>query len=121
MSEPVLEVRDLVKHFPVPRSRGGGVVHAVDGVDLAVQPGEVVGLVGESGSGKSTVGKCIVRLLEPTSGSIRLHGQDVTHLKQRRLRSLRRSWRSTTSSCTSRYARACSSTAPSGSCTPSTT
>jgi oligopeptide transport system ATP-binding protein len=90
MSEPVLEVRGLVKHFDVPRSRGGGVVHAVDGVDLTVGAGEVVGLVGESGSGKSTIGKCVVRLLEPTGGTVRLHGQDVSHLQQRRLRPLRR-------------------------------
>ena len=88
--DPVLEIRDLVKHFTIPRSRGGGVVHAVDGVDLTVGAGEVVGLVGESGSGKSTIGKCVVRLLEPTSGSIKLHGEDVTHRGQRSLRSLRR-------------------------------
>jgi oligopeptide/dipeptide ABC transporter ATP-binding protein len=90
MTEPVLEVRGLVKHFSVPRSRGGGMVHAVDGVDLTVAPGEVVGLVGESGSGKSTLGKCVVRLLEPTEGTVRLHGEDVTHRPQRRLRTLRR-------------------------------
>ncbi|HEY3683046.1 MAG TPA: ABC transporter ATP-binding protein [Streptosporangiaceae bacterium] len=90
MSEHVLEVAGLKKHFPVPRTRGGGRVHAVDGVDLAVAPGEIVGLVGESGSGKSTLAKCIVRLLEPTAGTIRLHGTDVTHIPQRRLRPLRR-------------------------------
>ncbi|HET7389090.1 MAG TPA: ABC transporter ATP-binding protein [Nocardioidaceae bacterium] len=90
MSEPVLEVRGLRKHFEIPRSRGGGRVHAVDGVDLTIGPGEVVGLVGESGSGKSTVGKCIVRLIEPTEGVVRLHGRDVTHLPQRRLREVRR-------------------------------
>ena len=89
-SEPVLEVRGLRKYFEVPRSRGGGRVHAVDGVDFTVGTGEVVGLVGESGSGKSTVGKCIVRLLEPTDGEIRLHGHDVSHLPERRLRPLRR-------------------------------
>ena len=88
--EPILEIRDLVKHFDVPRSRGGGVVHAVDGVDLTIRAGEVVGLVGESGSGKSTIGKCVVRLLEPTRGSITLHGRDVTHLPQGKLRPLRR-------------------------------
>jgi len=88
--DPVLEVRGLRKYFEVARSRGGGRVHAVDDVDLTIYPGEVVGLVGESGSGKSTVGKCIVRLLEPTDGTVRLHGRDVTHLQERQLRSLRR-------------------------------
>jgi oligopeptide transport system ATP-binding protein len=90
MSEPVLEVRGLVKHFEIPRSRGGGRVHAVEGVDLTVQPGQLVGLVGESGSGKSTVGKCIVRLLEPTAGEVKLHGRDITHLSERQLRPIRR-------------------------------
>ncbi len=90
MSDPVLEVRGLRKYFDIPRTRGGGRVHAVDGVDLTIEPGEVVGLVGESGSGKSTVGKCIVRLLEPTAGEIRLHGRDVSHLAERQLRPLRR-------------------------------
>ena len=89
MSEQVLEVTGLKKHFGLPRSRGGGRVHAVDGVDLTVGPGEIVGLVGESGSGKSTVAKCVVRLLEPTAGTIRLHGTDITHRPRRRLRRLR--------------------------------
>jgi len=89
-TDPVLEVRGLRKYFDVARSRGGGRVHAVDDVDLTISPGEVLGLVGESGSGKSTVGKCIVRLLEPTAGTVRLHGRDVTHLSERQLRSLRR-------------------------------
>lgn len=86
----LLEVRGLKKHFPIARSRGGGTVHAVDGIDLTIAAGEVVGLVGESGSGKSTVGKCIIRLLEPTAGTIRLRGQDVTHLSQKAMREHRR-------------------------------
>lgn len=87
---PVLEIRGLVKHFAIPRARGGGAVHAVDGVDLSIGAGEVVGLVGESGSGKSTVGKCIVRLLEPTRGTIRLHGRNISHVSRRKLRAARR-------------------------------
>ncbi|MGH3447309.1 MAG: ABC transporter ATP-binding protein [Nocardioidaceae bacterium] len=90
MTDPVLEVRGLRKYFEIPRSRGGGRVHAVDGVDLTIGAGEVLGLVGESGSGKSTVGKCVVRLIEPTGGEVRLHGRDVTHLPQRQLRDVRR-------------------------------
>jgi oligopeptide/dipeptide ABC transporter ATP-binding protein len=78
----VLEVRDLVMHF--------GPVRAVDGVTLRLRRGQVVALVGESGSGKSTVGRCIVRLLEPTAGEVRLEGQDVTHLSRRQLREHRR-------------------------------
>jgi peptide/nickel transport system ATP-binding protein len=86
-SEPILQVSDLVKHFGAGR---GQVVHAVDGVSLSVGKGEVLGLVGESGSGKSTVGKCILRLTEPTAGTIRLAGRDITHLSRRALRPLRR-------------------------------
>jgi ABC-type oligopeptide transport system ATPase subunit len=74
VTEPILEVDGLVKHFDA--GRGGPterrVVHAVEDVSLRIEPGEVVGLVGESGSGKSTVGNCILRLLEPTEGTIKL-------------------------------------------------
>jgi oligopeptide transport system ATP-binding protein len=87
MTEPILEVEGLVKHFDVARGR---VVHAVEDVSLHIEPGEVVGLVGESGSGKSTVGNCILRLLEPTAGTIRLKGTDITHLSRRAMRPLRR-------------------------------
>jgi len=82
MTELALEVEDLVMHF--------GPVRAVDGVTLQVREGSVVALVGESGSGKSTVGRCIVRLLEPTGGTVRLAGADITHLTRRQLRSHRR-------------------------------
>jgi len=88
MSRPVLEVNDLVKHY---HARGRGqVVHAVDGVSLSIGQGEVLGLVGESGSGKSTIGKCVLRLTEPTAGTIRLSDRDITHLSRRALRPLRR-------------------------------
>ncbi|MQA03738.1 MAG: ATP-binding cassette domain-containing protein [Streptosporangiales bacterium] len=90
MADHLLEVTGLTKYFDVPRSRGGGRVHAVDGVDLTIDEGEIVGLVGESGSGKSTVARCIVRLIEPTGGRITLHGRDITHLSRRQMRPLRR-------------------------------
>jgi oligopeptide/dipeptide ABC transporter ATP-binding protein len=82
---PVLVLQDLMVHFP---SRGG-VVRAVDGVSLAIAPGEIVGLVGESGCGKSTLGKTALRLLRPTSGSIRLDGIEIAHLGRKALRPLR--------------------------------
>ena len=77
---PLLNIVDLVKHFPL----GGGIltkprawIKAVDGVDLALQKGETLGLVGESGCGKSTLGYCILRLEEPTSGQVFFEGQDI--------------------------------------------
>jgi oligopeptide transport system ATP-binding protein len=89
---PVLEVDGLKKHFPVGGRLVGshGLVYAVDGVSFTIAPGEFFGLVGESGSGKSTVGNCILRLLEPTEGTIRLKGEDVTHLSRRQMRPFRR-------------------------------
>lgn len=90
--EPLLSVRDLKMHFPV---RGGlflksiGAVRAVDGVSLDIAPGETVGLVGESGCGKSTLGKAIVRLSNPTSGSIVFNGRDITTLGRHAMRPLR--------------------------------
>jgi oligopeptide transport system ATP-binding protein len=89
----LLEARDLVKHFTVRSSafRGGGeVVHAVDGVSLEVRSGETLGIVGESGCGKSTLGRLLVRLHEPTSGSVSFDGQDITKLSRRQLRPFRR-------------------------------
>jgi peptide/nickel transport system ATP-binding protein len=87
-----LQVRDLAMYFHLSRGwfASGAVVRAVDGVSFEIPAGEILGLVGESGSGKSTIGKCVVRLLEPTGGQILLHGQDITHLGSRTLRPLRR-------------------------------
>jgi oligopeptide/dipeptide ABC transporter ATP-binding protein len=93
VSETLLEARDLVKHFTVRSTafRGGGeVVHAVDGVSLDVRSGETLGVVGESGCGKSTLGRLLVRLHEPTSGSVHFNGSDITTLSRRRLRPYRR-------------------------------
>ena len=84
---PVVEVENLKKHFPLQRgllARTHAMVKAVDGVSFAINPGETLCLVGESGCGKSTVGKVLLRLLEPTEGTIRLDGEDITHLGKRR-------------------------------------
>jgi len=85
-----LVVRDLVKNFPVRGGRGGVVVQAVSGVSFELRPGGTLGLVGESGSGKSTVGRCVLRLLEPTSGSVEFEGVDFLKLSNRDLRRTRR-------------------------------
>ncbi|WP_039794979.1 ABC transporter ATP-binding protein [Nocardia araoensis] len=85
---PVLEVRDLVVEFPGPFGRPR--FRAVDEVSLHIGPGETLGLVGESGSGKSTIGRCVAALQRPTSGTVRVRGQDIAGLSQRRLRPIRR-------------------------------
>jgi oligopeptide/dipeptide ABC transporter ATP-binding protein len=92
-ADVVLEVSDLRKHFPVTAGlfrRTIGQVKAVDGVSLTVTRGETVGIVGESGCGKSTAGRSMLKLLEPTSGSVVLDGQDITHLSRREMVPLRR-------------------------------
>jgi oligopeptide/dipeptide ABC transporter ATP-binding protein len=83
---PVLAVAGLVKHFP----RRDGLVRAVDGVSFTLGRGETLALVGESGCGKSTVARTVLRLVEPTSGSVRLCGEDVLATDRARLRALRR-------------------------------
>ena len=93
-SEPaLLEVTGLRKYFPI---RSGivahtvGQVHAVDGVSFSIASGETLGLVGESGCGKSTAGKAVLKLVEPTAGTIRLRGRDITRLNKADMRPLRR-------------------------------
>lgn len=93
MTQPVLAVEDLVKHFVVGRSAFSkplATVKAVDGVSLTLNPHETLALVGESGCGKSTVGRLIMRLIEPTAGRIVIDGTDVTGLSERAFRPFRR-------------------------------
>ena len=89
---PLVEVSHLVKHF----TRGGGflrspaIVKAVDDVSFSIERGETFGLVGESGSGKTTTGRCMLRLVEPTSGEVRYDGDNVLAFTRRRMREARR-------------------------------
>jgi oligopeptide/dipeptide ABC transporter ATP-binding protein len=89
----LLRIDDLVKHFPIKAGvfkRTVGQVRAVDGVSLTVQPGETLGVVGESGCGKTTLGRTIMKLLEPTSGRIVFGGEDITGYKRKQMRAIRR-------------------------------
>lgn len=93
MSDSILDIRDIKMHFPVKGgvfSRQVAAVKAVDGVSLTVGRGETLGLVGESGCGKSTLGKCIVRLLTPTAGTIAFQGVEISRMSQSQLRPIRR-------------------------------
>jgi oligopeptide/dipeptide ABC transporter ATP-binding protein len=90
---PIIAVEGLKKHFPVKKGllrRTAGHVYAVDGVSFTIGEGETLGLVGESGCGKSTVARTVLRLVEPTSGTIRLNGHDITRLGKAALRPHRR-------------------------------
>ena len=93
MNAPLLQVRNLVKHFPV---KGGllqrevGKVHAVDGLSFDLTAGETLGVVGESGCGKSTMGRCLLRLIEPTSGEVWFEGKNVTAMGKNDLRAMAR-------------------------------
>ncbi len=89
----LIEVTDLKKHFPIRKGilqRTVGNVHAVDGISFAIEEGETLGLVGESGCGKTTVGRTVLRLVEPTSGSIKVRGQEIGGLSKTEMRPLRR-------------------------------
>ncbi len=94
MAEALLEVDDLKKHFPVTRGiifqKEVASVRAVDGVSFDVQEGETLGVVGESGCGKSTMARCIMRLLDPTDGTVVFRGKDITRLSRAEMRPFRR-------------------------------
>ena len=93
-ARPLVRLRGVKKYFPITRGiifqKRVGNVHAVDGVDLEVYPGETVGLVGETGCGKSTLARVIMRLYDATEGTIEFEGDDITHLKGKALRERRR-------------------------------
>ncbi|WP_312700955.1 oligopeptide/dipeptide ABC transporter ATP-binding protein [Sedimentibacter sp.] len=86
MSDTILEVKDLKKYFKTKR----GMLHAVDGINFSLERGKTLGLVGESGCGKSTVGRTILRLIEPTAGEIIFEGKDIKKLNQTKLRHIRK-------------------------------
>lgn len=85
-NQSLVQISNLQKHFPT----GKQLVRAVDGVSFTIERGETLGLVGESGCGKTTVGRCLLRLIEPTGGAVNFDGQDLLRLSKRELRALRR-------------------------------
>ena len=92
MGTPLLEIKNLKKYFPAGKDRSGNAltVKAMDGIDLCVEQGEILGLVGESGCGKSTLGKTILKLLKATDGEILFHGEDITKYNENQMRPLRK-------------------------------
>ena len=87
MSEVLLEVKHLKKYFPVGK---GSQLHAVDDINFTIERGRTLGVVGESGCGKSTMGRCVLRLIEPTSGEVWFDGQNICDLSKAKMRALRR-------------------------------
>ncbi|MGI6720712.1 MAG: ABC transporter ATP-binding protein [Anaerovoracaceae bacterium] len=86
MEKLLIETRGLKKHFKTP----AGMLHAVDGVDLAIRKGQTLGVVGESGCGKSTLGRTILKLIEPTAGEIRYEGENIEHFKEKQMKRFRK-------------------------------